>query len=448
MHKGDNEKKYYIETQGCQMNEYDSDKMKDLLSQNLGFQSTKNKEEADILIVNTCSIREKAQEKVFSLLGNWRKLKKNKPDLVIGVAGCVASQESDEISQRAPYVDMVIGPQTIHRLPEIYEKSLESKKTIVDVEFPLIEKFDNLPKNSQSKFSEYVTIMEGCSKYCSYCVVPYTRGTEVSRPLKDIIDEVNNLVENGTKEIILLGQNVNAYFYENEKGDIINFGLLLFYLSRNKGIKRIRYTTSHPNNFDEQTYLAYEKLPQLVSHLHLPIQSGSDKVLAAMKRGYTVLEYKSVIRKLKKARPDITFSSDFIVGFPGETEDDFLKTIDLIKDIEFDQSYSFIYSKRPGTPAASLEDNTPYSVKKERLKFLQETINSLSKNRSKSIIGEKAEVLVEGVSSKFENMVTGRTTNNKIVNIPGHNKLVGELLNIQITDFNNKSLKGEILTNY
>ena len=441
-------KKYYIETQGCQMNEYDSDKMKDLLSQNLGFQSTKNKEEADILIVNTCSIREKAQEKVFSLLGNWRKLKKNKPELVIGVAGCVASQESDEISQRAPYVDMVIGPQTIHRLPEIYEKSLESKKTIVDVEFPLIEKFDNLPKNTQSKFSEYVTIMEGCSKYCSYCVVPYTRGTEVSRPLKDIIDEVNNLVENGTKEIILLGQNVNAYFYENEKGDIINFGLLLFYLSRNKGIKRIRYTTSHPNNFDEQTYLAYEKLPQLVSHLHLPIQSGSDKVLAAMKRGYTVLEYKSVIRKLKKARPDITFSSDFIVGFPNETEDDFLKTIDLIKDIEFDQSYSFIYSKRPGTPAASLEDNTPYSVKKERLKFLQETINSLSKNRSKSIIGEKAEVLVEGVSSKFENMVTGRTTNNKIVNIPGHNKLVGELLNIQITDFNNKSLKGEILTNY
>ena len=441
-------KKYYIETQGCQMNEYDSDKMKDLLSQNLGFQSTKNKEEADILIVNTCSIREKAQEKVFSLLGNWRKLKKNKPELVIGVAGCVASQESDEISQRAPYVDMVIGPQTIHRLPEIYEKSLESKKTIVDVEFPLIEKFDNLPKNTQSKFSEYVTIMEGCSKYCSYCVVPYTRGTEVSRPLKDIVDEVNNLVENGTKEIILLGQNVNAYFYENEKGDIINFGLLLFYLSRNKGIKRIRYTTSHPNNFDEQTYLAYEKLPQLVSHLHLPIQSGSDKVLAAMKRGYTVLEYKSVIRKLKKARPDITFSSDFIVGFPNETEDDFLKTIDLIKDIEFDQSYSFIYSKRPGTPAASLEDNTPYSVKKERLKFLQETINSLSKNRSKSIIGEKAEVLVEGVSSKFENMVTGRTTNNKIVNIPGHNKLVGELLNIQITDFNNKSLKGEILTNY
>ena len=441
-------KKYYIETQGCQMNEYDSDKMKDLLSQNLGFQSTKNKEEADILIVNTCSIREKAQEKVFSLLGNWRKLKKNKPDLVIGVAGCVASQESDEISQRAPYVDMVIGPQTIHRLPEIYEKSLESKKTIVDVEFPLIEKFDNLPKNSQSKFSEYVTIMEGCSKYCSYCVVPYTRGTEVSRPLKDIIDEVNNLVENGTKEIILLGQNVNAYFYKNEKGDIINFGLLLFYLSRNKGIKRIRYTTSHPNNFDEQTYLAYEKLPQLVSHLHIPIQSGSDKVLAAMKRGYTVLEYKSVIRKLKKARPDITFSSDFNVGFPGETEDDFLKTIDLIKDIEFDQSYSFIYSKRPGTPAASLEDNTPYSVKKERLKFLQETINSLSKNRSKSIIGEKAEVLVEGVSSKFENKVTGRTTNNKIVNIPGHNKLVGELLNIQITDFNNKSLKGEILTKY
>jgi len=427
------------------MNEYDSDKMKDLLSQKMGFQSTRIKEEADVLIVNTCSIREKAQEKVFSLLGKWRKLKKRKPNLVIGVAGCVASQESDEISNRAPYVDMVIGPQTIHRLPEIYEQSLRSKNTIVDVEFPLIEKFDNLPKLSTSKFSEFVTIMEGCSKYCSYCVVPYTRGTEVSRPLNDILDEVNNLVENGTKEIILLGQNVNAYFYEDQDGNIINFGLLLFYLCRNKGIKRIRYTTSHPNNFDEQTYLAYEKLPQLVSHLHLPIQSGSDRVLAAMKRGYTVLEYKSVIRKLKKARPDITFSSDFIVGFPGETEEDFMKTIQLVKDIEFDQSYSFIYSKRPGTPAASLEDSVTDNEKKERLKFLQDTINSLSKNRSKSIIGEKAEVLVEGKSSKYENMVTGRTTNNKIINIPGQDNLVGELLKIQITELNNKSLKGEIL---
>ena len=440
-------KKYYIETQGCQMNEYDSNKMKDLLSNEMDFIDTDNKEDADILIVNTCSIREKAQEKVFSLLGKWRKLKIKNPDLVIGVAGCVASQESDEISSRAPYVDMVIGPQTIHRLPSLYKKSLDSKKTIVDVEFPLIEKFDNLPSTSESKFSEFVTIMEGCSKYCSYCVVPYTRGTEVSRPVNDIIQEINNLVKNGTKEIVLLGQNVNAYYYEDEKGNIVNFGLLLFYISRNKDIKRIRYTTSHPNNFDDQTYLAYKKIPQLVSHLHLPIQSGSDKILAAMKRGYTVLEYKSVIRKLKEARPDITFSSDFIIGFPGETEEDFLKTIELIKEIDYDQSYSFIYSKRPGTPAASLQDNISMEVKKERLSFLQETINTLSKNKSKNILGKQVEVLVEGTSSKYRNMVLGRTKNNKVINIPGSKDMIGKILKIEITELNNKSLKGELLVN-
>ena len=440
-------KKYYIETQGCQMNEYDSNKMKDLLSNEMDFIDTDNKEDADILIVNTCSIREKAQEKVFSLLGKWRKLKIKNPDLVIGVAGCVASQESDEISSRAPYVDMVIGPQTIHRLPSLYKKSLDSKKTIVDVEFPLIEKFDNLPSTSESKFSEFVTIMEGCSKYCSYCVVPYTRGTEVSRPVNDIIQEINNLANNGTKEIVLLGQNVNAYYYEDEKGNIINFGLLLFYISRNKDIKRIRYTTSHPNNFDDQTYLAYKKIPQLVSHLHLPIQSGSDKILASMKRGYTVLEYKSVIRKLKKARPDITFSSDFIIGFPGETEDDFLKTIELIKEIDYDQSYSFIYSKRPGTPAASLQDNISMEVKKERLSFLQETINTLSKNKSKNILGKQVEVLVEGTSSKYRNMVLGRTKNNKVINIPGSKDMIGKILKIEITELDNKSLKGELLVN-
>jgi tRNA-2-methylthio-N6-dimethylallyladenosine synthase len=440
-------KKYYIETQGCQMNEYDSNKMKDLLSKEMDFIDTDTKEEADILIVNTCSIREKAQEKVFSLLGKWRKLKIKNPDLVIGVAGCVASQESNEISSRAPYVDMVIGPQTIHRLPSLYKKSLESKKTIVDVEFPLIEKFDNLPSTSESKFSEFVTIMEGCSKYCSYCVVPYTRGTEVSRPVNDIIQEINNLVKNGTKEIVLLGQNVNAYYYEDEKGNIVNFGLLLFYISRNKDIKRIRYTTSHPNNFDDQTYLAYKKIPQLVSHLHLPIQSGSDKILAAMKRGYTVLEYKSVIRKLKEARPDITFSSDFIIGFPGETEEDFLKTIELIKEIDYDQSYSFIYSKRPGTPAASLVDNISMEVKKERLSFLQETINTLSKNKSKNILGKQVEVLVEGTSSKYSNMVLGRTKNNKVINIPGSKDMIGKILKIEITELNNKSLKGELLVN-
>ena len=439
-------KKYYIETQGCQMNEYDSNKMKDLLSKEMNFIDTDIKEDADILIVNTCSIREKAQEKVFSLLGKWRKLKNKKPDLVIGVAGCVASQESDAISSRAPFVDMVIGPQTIHRLPQIYKKSLNSKKTLVDVEFPMIEKFDSLPVTSESKFSEFVTIMEGCSKYCSYCVVPYTRGIEVSRPLKDILTEIDNLVNNGTKEIVLLGQNVNAYHYEDDEGNIINFGLLLFYISRNKSIKRIRYTTSHPNNFDEQTYLAYEKIPQLVSHLHLPIQSGSDRILAAMKRGYTVLEYKSVIRRLKNIRPDITFSSDFIIGFPGETEEEFLKTIKLIKEIDFDQSYSFIYSKRPGTPAASLKDNVSMTEKKQRLNFLQETINELSKNKSKKMVGKEVEILVESMSSKYNNMVTGRTKNNKMINIPGNKDLIGEILDIKITELNNKSLKGEVLT--
>ena len=439
-------KKYYIETQGCQMNEYDSNKMKDLLSKEMNFVSTDIKEDADVLIVNTCSIREKAQEKVFSLLGKWRKLKDKKPDLVIGVAGCVASQESDAISSRAPYVDMVIGPQTIHRLPQIYKKSLNSKKTLVDVEFPMIEKFDSLPVSSESKFSEFVTIMEGCSKYCSYCVVPYTRGIEVSRPLKDILTEIDNLVNNGAKEVVLLGQNVNAYHYEDDEGNVINFGLLLFYISRNKEIKRIRYTTSHPNNFDEQTYLAYEKIPQLVSHLHLPIQSGSDRILASMKRGYTVLEYKSVIRRLKDIRPDITFSSDFIIGFPGETEEEFLKTIKLIKEIDFDQSYSFIYSKRPGTPAASLKDNVSMTEKKQRLNFLQETINELSKNKSKKMVGKEVEILIESISSKYNNMVTGRTKNNKIINIPGNKDLIGKILDIKITELDNKSLKGEVLT--
>ena len=438
-------KKYYIETQGCQMNEYDSDKMKDLLSNEMKFEFTRVKEDADILIVNTCSIREKAQEKVFSLLGKWRKLKNNKPGLVIGVTGCVASQESENISKRAPYVDMVIGPQTIHRLPKIYKESLSSKNTIVDVDFPLIEKFDNLPTSTESKFSEFVTIMEGCSKYCSYCVVPYTRGTEVSRPLKDILREIDSLTDNGTKEITLLGQNVNAYFYKDEDGNIVNFGLLLFYIARNKKIKRIRYTTSHPNNFDEQIYQAYKKIPQLVSHLHLPIQSGSDRILSAMKRGYTVLEYKSVIRKLLEARPDITFSSDFIVGFPGETEEDFLKTIDVIKDLKFDQSYSFIYSKRPGTPASMLKDDVSMEEKKERLNFLKQTINKLSKNKSKLIVGCKEEILVESISSKYNNMVLGRTRNNKLISVPGNKNLIGKIIDVKITELSNRSLKGEII---
>ncbi len=427
------------------MNEYDSRKMENLFLQKMNFEKTDIKENADVLIVNTCSIREKAQEKVFSLLGSWNKLKNKNPDIVIGVAGCVASQESNSIKLRAPYVDMIIGPQTIHRLPQIYEDCTKTKKTIIDIEFPLVEKFDNLPSEKVSKFSEYVTIMEGCSKYCSYCVVPYTRGVEVSRPLNDILYEINSLVKSGTKEIVLLGQNVNAYKYKDKKGNFVNFGLLLFYIARNKNIRRIRYTTSHPNNFDEETYLAYKKLPQLVSHLHLPIQSGSDRVLALMKRGYTVLEYKSVINKLKKARPDITFSSDFIVGFPGETEEDFLKTIDIVKQVDYDHSYSFIYSKRPGTPAASIIDNVSLDEKKERLAFLKKTIDDLSKNKSKSIIGKVAEILIEGKSSKYKNMVTGRTTNNKIINIVGDRSLIGKILNVKVKQLENKTLLGEIL---
>ena len=438
-------KKFYIETQGCQMNEYDSDMMHSLLTNKMGFEETNNSSKADLLIVNTCSIREKAQEKVFSLLGQWNKLKLKNPELIIGVTGCVASQESESISSRAPYVDMVIGPQTIHKLPLIYDNLLNSKKRQIDVDFPVIEKFDNLPSKSGVKCSEYVTIMEGCSKYCSYCVVPYTRGTEVSRPLNDIIKECENLISRGAKEITLLGQNVNAYSFTSDKDEYCNFGLLLFYIANIKGIQRLRYTTSHPNNFDDQTYLAYEKLPKLVSHLHLPVQSGSDKVLSNMKRGYTILEYKSIIRKLKKIRSDMTFSSDFIVGFPGETDEDFDKTLSLIDEIKFEQSYSFIYSRRPGTPASYLIDEVEPNVKKERLNILQNKINSLHTSKLNKMLGKEKLVLVESTSKRNIDVLTGRTTNNIVVNFKGNKNLIGETIPVKINEVMKSTLRGEVI---
>tara|TARA_Y100000590_G_scaffold468714_1_gene652710 strand:+ start:1311 stop:2597 length:1287 start_codon:yes stop_codon:yes gene_type:complete len=427
------------------MNEYDSNMMHSLLTDKMGFEETSNSNKADLLIVNTCSIREKAQEKVFSLLGQWNKLKSKNPELIIGVTGCVASQESESISSRAPYVDMVIGPQTIHKLPLIYDNLLNSKKRQIDVDFPVIEKFDNLPSKSGVKCTEYVTIMEGCSKYCSYCVVPYTRGTEASRPLNDIIKECEDLINRGAKEITLLGQNVNAYSYTSEKGNYCNFGLLLFYIANIKGLQRLRYTTSHPNNFDDQTYLAYEKLPKLVSHLHLPVQSGSDRVLSNMKRGYTVLEYKSIIRKLKKIRNDMTFSSDFIVGFPGETNEDFEKTLNLIDDINFEQSYSFIYSRRPGTPASYLNDEVDPRIKKDRLHILQNKINILHGDKLNKMLGEEKLVLVESTSKRNIDVLTGRTTNNIVVNFKGNKNLIGETIPVRINEVMKSTLRGEVI---
>ena len=359
-------KTFFLETQGCQMNEYDSKVMTDILNIELGLSETKDSKNASLLIVNTCSIREKSQEKVFSLLGVWKKIKEKNPNVIIGVTGCVASQEGDLIRKRAPYVDIVLGPQSIHRLPNIIKKiKSKEEKNIIDIDFSVIEKFDSIKFNTDSKISEFITIMEGCSKYCSYCVVPYTRGTEVSRSLKSILNEAKFFISNGAKELVLLGQNVNAYNYKNSN-EICDFGLLLFYISQLSNLKRIRYTTSHPNNFNPSVYKAYQHIPKLVNHLHLPIQSGSDKILASMKRGYTVIEYKSVIKKLLEIRPSMTFSSDFIVGFPGETDDDFQKTLDIIEEINFDVSYSFVYSKRPGTPATYYKDNVEDIVKKEK----------------------------------------------------------------------------------
>ncbi|ARO86811.1 tRNA (N6-isopentenyl adenosine(37)-C2)-methylthiotransferase MiaB [Nitrosospira lacus] len=441
-------KKLYIKTFGCQMNEYDSDKMADVLHAAQGMEKTDNPADADVILFNTCSVREKAQEKVFHDLGRVRHLKKSNPNLLIGVGGCVASQEGAEIVKRAPYVDLVFGPQTLHRLPQLISARHATGRPQVDISFPEIEKFDHLPPARSEGVTAFVSIMEGCSKYCSFCVVPYTRGEEISRPLDDVLVEIARLANQGIKEVTLLGQNVNAYrgaMEHAEEGEIADLALLLEYISEIPGIERIRYTTSHPREVTSRLIDAYMKLPKLVSHLHLPVQSGSDRILGAMKRGYTTLEYKSIIRRLRAARPDISLTSDFIIGFPGETEADFEATMKLIENVNFDDSFSFVYSPRPGTPAAGLLDDTPYEIKLERLQRLQGKIEQQAQAISQRMIGSIQRVLVEGVSKKNADELCGRTDNNRMVNFPGDPVKVGHFMNIQITAALSHSLRGEIL---
>lgn len=436
-------KKVFIKTFGCQMNEYDSDKMADVLGAAQGYESTNDPEQADLILFNTCSVREKAQEKVFSDLGRFKHLKEK--GVLIGVGGCVASQEGEEIIKRAPYVDVVFGPQTLHRLPELLNARSAKAKPQVDISFPEIEKFDHLPPARVEGSSAFVSIMEGCSKYCSYCVVPYTRGEEVSRPFEDVLVEVAGLADQGVKEITLLGQNVNAY--QGKMGDtaeICDFALLLEYVAEIPGIERLRYTTSHPNEFTPRLIEAYAKLPQLVSHLHLPVQHGSDKILMAMKRGYTAMEYKSTVRKLRAIRPDMAMSSDFIVGFPGETEEDFQKMMKLIHDVRFDNSFSFIFSPRPGTPAANLHDDTPHEVKLRRLQELQAVINQNIKDISNERLGTVQKLLVEGFSKRDNSELMGRTECNRVVNFPGSERLVGQLVDVKITETMTYTLRGEV----
>ena len=437
-------KKVFIKTFGCQMNEYDSDKMADVLGAAQGYQATDNPEEADLILFNTCSVREKAQEKVFSDLGRVKHLKDK--GVLIGVGGCVASQEGEEIIKRAPYVDVVFGPQTLHRLPELLQARAAKAKPQVDISFPEIEKFDHLPPARVEGASAFVSIMEGCSKYCSYCVVPYTRGEEVSRPLDDVLLEVAGLADQGVKEITLLGQNVNAYRGAmGDTAELADFALLLEYVAEIPGIERIRYTTSHPNEFTPRLIEAYANIPQLVSHLHLPVQHGSDRILMAMKRGYTAMEYKSTVRKLRASRPDMAMSSDFIVGFPGETEDDFQKMMKLIDDIRFDNSFSFVFSPRPGTPAASLHDDTPQEVKLRRLQQLQAVINQNIKDISEERVGTVQRLLVEGVSKRDASELMGRTECNRVVNFPGHARLMGQMVDVRITEAKTYTLRGEVL---
>ena len=436
-------KKLYIKTHGCQMNEYDSARMRDLLQQSHDLVATDNPEEADVLLLNTCSIREKAQEKVFHQLGRWKHLKQRNPDLVIGVGGCVASQEGAEIGRRAPYVDLVFGPQTLHRLPEMMEQRGPGGTIVVDVSFPEIEKFDNLPEPRVEGPTAFVSIMEGCSKYCTFCVVPYTRGEEVSRPLDDVIAEVAHLAGGGVREVNLLGQNVNAYRGESHEGEIIEFAELLHYVARIPGIERIRYTTSHPVEFSDALIQAYAEIPQLVDHLHLPVQSGSDRILTAMKRGHTTLEYKSIIRRLRKIRPDISISSDFIVGFPGETEADFAATMQLIEEVGFDTSFSFVYSARPGTPAAELPDSTDGETKKRRLQILQARINQQSREISRRMVGSTRSILVTGVSKKDPGQLQGRCENNRAVNFSATDQsLIGQFVEVEILEALPNSLRG------
>lgn len=442
--------KLFIKTHGCQMNEYDSDKMADVLAASHGLELTDSEADADVILVNTCSIREKAQEKVFSQLGRWKKLKTNGRangrKVVIGVGGCVASQEGDAIIKRAPFVDMVFGPQTLHRLPEMIDSVRNTGRPAVDISFPEIEKFDSLPQSGAKGPGAFVSIMEGCSKYCTFCVVPYTRGEEVSRPLDDVVAECAGLAQQNVKEINLLGQNVNSYDGELYEGGKADLALLIHYVAAIEGIERIRFTTSHPVEFSASLIEVFGEVPELANYVHLPVQSGSDRVLSMMKRGHTALEYKQKIRRLREQRPGISLSSDFIVGFPGETEADFEATMKLIKDINFDQSFSFIYSARPGTPAASLPDNTPMQVKKQRLARLQAQINQQALEISKSMVGGVQRVLVEGYSKKDPKQLAGRTENNRVVNFDGKPRLIGQFIDVTITEALNNSLRARIVS--
>lgn len=437
--------KLYIQTNGCQMNEYDSDKMRDVLQASHGMELTEFPEQADVLLLNTCSIREKAQEKVFSAVGRWKKIKDKRPGVIIGVGGCVASQEGAALQKRAPYVDIVFGPQTLHRLPELLNQARSGSKHVLDVSFPEIEKFDALPAPRAEGPKAYVSVMEGCSKYCTYCVVPYTRGEEVSRPLRDVLAEISLLAKQGVREVNLLGQNVNAYRGEMADGDIAGFALLLHYVAAIDGIERIRFTTSHPLEFSDDIIEAFAEIPQLVNHLHLPVQSGSNRILAEMKRGHVREDYLRIIRKIKTVRPGISLSSDFIVGFPGETDQDFEETMALIEEVGFDFSYSFIFSPRPGTPAAGFSDDVGMDVKEQRLQKLKQRLNEMTMAVSEAMIGTVQQVLAEGVSKKNPLHLTGRTENNRVVNFAAHPRLVGQFVDVLITEALPNSLRGRVV---
>ena len=436
--------KLHIRTFGCQMNEYDSNKMGDVLKASHNLDLTEDINEADVLLINTCSIREKAEDKLFHQLGRWRKLKEKNPNLVIGVGGCVASQEGDLILKRAPYVDMIFGPQTLHRLPNMLNEALNDHEITVDISFPEIEKFDHLPEPHSDGASAFVSIMEGCSKYCTFCVVPYTRGEEISRPFIDVFREVELLADQGVKEVNLLGQNVNSYRGLMDDGEVADLALLISIIAQIEGIDRIRFTTSHPVEFSDRLIDTYAEVPELVSHLHLPVQAGSDKILSLMKRGHTAIEYKSKIRKLKQVRPDISISSDFIIGFPGETENDFNDTVSLIDEIGFDKSFSFIYSKRPGTIASSFPDDVSAETKKKRLAIIQERLNSNTEEISKSMIGSTQKVLVEGFSKKG-NTLSGRTENMRTAHFEGGVELIGQIVSVRIVDGIANSLTAELI---
>ncbi len=437
-------KKLFIETFGCQMNEYDSAKMRDVLQASHGYELTSDPSQADVLLLNTCSIREKAQEKVFSALGRWRPLKEKRPEVMIGVGGCVASQEGEALQKRAPFVDMVFGPQTLHRLPQLLDQARAERKPVMDISFPEIEKFDALPEPRAEGVKAFVSVMEGCSKYCTFCVVPYTRGEEVSRPVDDVVAEIAILARQGVREVNLLGQNVNAYRGGSSDGDIADFALLLYYVAAIEGIDRIRYTTSHPVEFSDSLIEAYAEIPQLVNHLHLPVQSGSNRILSLMKRGHTREDYMDKIRRLREVRPNISLSSDFIIGFPGESDEDFEQTMSLIETLGFDLSFSFIYSARPGTPAADMPDGVAIELKRERLSRLQNRIAAMAAEISRKMVGTRQRVLVEGVSKKDYAQMSGRTENNRVVNFTGHPKLVGQFVDVSITEALPNSLRGRL----